>query len=158
MSQSLELERFTRNFSLPERPHGQLPEIPTHIGDMGELELMELYTEFMAWLNYAKAQLVIAEIDEERELNHLEYVKSATLISLWDNKSKGDMVTISKAKRDVDVKIQTQQEAYIQARAYRKLVDTVFDRCERGTQIISRELSRRISTAPQERRLARYAP
>lgn len=153
-----ELERFTRNFALPERPHGSFPEIPTAIGDMGELELMELYTEYMAWLNYAKAQLVIAEIDEERELNHLEYLRSTTLISLWDNKTKGDMVTISKAKRDVDAKIQTQQDAHLQARAYRKLVDTVFDRCERGTQIISRELSRRISTAPQDRRLARYAP
>jgi hypothetical protein len=45
---------------------------------------------------------------------------------------------------------------YTQARAYRKLVDTVFDRCERGAQVLSRELSRRISLAPKESRANRF--
>ena len=110
----------------------------------------------MAWLTYAKAQLVQAEIAEERERNILEYLQSSVLIEQWDNKMKGDLVTVAKAKRDVDPRITDQLEVYTQKRAYRKLVDTVFDRCERGAQVVSRELSRRISLAPKDNRLNRY--
>ena len=153
-----ELKRFLQTFSFPEKPHGLLPVVPRNLGDISETELMSLYSEFMSWVNYAKAQLVTAEIVEERELNTFEYVKACTLIEQWGNKVKGELVTIAKAKRDVENKVQTQQEAYTQARAYRKLVDTVFDRCERGAQVLSRELSRRISLAPKENRASRYLP
>jgi hypothetical protein len=151
-----EMDRFLRNFALPEKPHSLLPVVPRNLGDISEVELMSLYSEFMSWVNYAKAQLVTAEIVEERELNAFEYVKACTLIEQWGNKVKGELVTIAKAKRDVEDKVQKQQEAYTQARAYRKLVDTVFDRCERGAQVLSRELSRRISLAPKENRAARF--
>jgi hypothetical protein len=46
----------------------------------------------------------------------------------------------------------------MQKRAYRKLVDTVFDRCERGAQVVSRELSRRIGMSGKELRQHRFMP
>jgi hypothetical protein len=102
--------------------------------------------------------LTLGEIDEERTRNELEYLQSSILIEQWDNKMKGDLVTVAKAKRDIDPRITSQVELYTSKRAYRKLVDTIFDRCERGAQVVSRELSRRISMAPQERRQHRFAP
>jgi len=119
---------------------------------------MELYTDFMAWLVFAKAQLVQAEITEERERNILEYLQSSVLIEQWGDKAKGDLVTVAKAKRDVDPKIVDQIEIHMQKRAYRKLVDTVFDRCERGAQVVSRELSRRIGMSGKEVRQHRFTP
>ena len=151
-----EMTRFLKTFAFPEKPHSLLPVVPRNLGDISEIDLMSLYSEFMSWVNYAKAQLVTGEIIEERELNTFEYIKACTLIEQWGNKVKGELVTIAKAKRDVENKVQKQQEVYTQARAYRKLVDTVFDRCERGAQVLSRELSRRISLAPKESRANRF--
>lgn len=119
---------------------------------------MELYAEFMSWLSYAKSQLTLAEIEEERTRNELDYLQSFILIEQWDNKTKGDLVTVAKAKRDIDPRIVSLIELHTEKRAYRKLVDTIFDRCERGAQVVSRELSRRISMAPQERRQHRFNP
>ena len=58
---------------------------------------------------------------------------------------------------DTKAEVIEAQQLYSEKRAYRKLVESVFERCERGAQVISRELSRRISLAPQERRQARYS-
>ena len=60
-----EMDRFLRNFALPEKPHSLLPVVPRNLADISEVELMSLYSEFMSWVNYAKAQLVTAEIVEE---------------------------------------------------------------------------------------------
>jgi hypothetical protein len=116
---------------------------------------MECYVEFMAWLSYSKAELVIAEITEERCANETHLTESKTLIIQWAG-DKGDTVTLAKARRDVDPTVVEMQEQHLAARAYRKLVESVYDRCERGAQVLSRELSRRISIVPQERRLARH--
>jgi hypothetical protein len=158
MSQTPEMDLFLQNFPLPKKPSGLLPELPRNIGDIGDFDLMELYTDFMAWLVFAKAQLVQAEITEERERNILEYLQSSVLIEQWGDKAKGDLVTVAKAKRDVDPKIVDQIEIHMQKRAYRKLVDTVFDRCERGAQVVSRELSRRIGMSGKEVRQHRFTP
>lgn len=118
---------------------------------------MNAYSEFMSWLSYAKTELVVAEIDEERCANNLRLMEAQTLIGQWSGE-KGDTVTLAKARRDTDPQVLETQDKHLGARAYRKLVESVFERCERSTQILSRELSRRISTAPQDRRLHRYQP
>lgn len=119
---------------------------------------MELYSQYMSWVSYAKAELVQAEIDEERVANDLKITEAEVLIGQWGVSTKGDTVTLAKARRDVDPEVIKWQNKHLEARAYRKLVDSVFERCERGAQLLSRELSRRISMAPQERRQSKYTP
>lgn len=152
------LLKFSRKFSLPNRPDDEIPELPKHLDDMGDAELMDLYSEFMAWVSYAKAELVTAEIAEDRESNFLKILEARVLIEQWSAEAKGDRVTIAKARRDIDPRVVSQQGVCQQARAYRKLVDSVFDRCERGAQLLSRELSRRIGLHSRESRSGRYAP
>jgi hypothetical protein len=106
---------------------------------------MQLYVEFVNWTSFTKAQLVTAELEEEKELDALESLSALTLLSGNDGGSKGDTVTLLKARRDCDPAYVAQKEKHRTARAYRKLVETVFDRCERSTALLSRELSRRIS-------------
>lgn len=134
-----------------------MPEIPNDLDALSDANLMEVYVEFMAWLSYSKSELVAAEISEERAANDCRLTEARTLITQWSG-DKGDTVTLAKARRDVDEDVVAAQERHLNTRAYRKLVEAVFERCERGAQVLSRELSRRISMAPQERRLARYAP
>lgn len=119
---------------------------------------MALYNEFMAWVSYAKADYVQAEIAEDRTANNLRIIEAETMINQWEAGSKGDTVTLAKARRDIDPRVIAAQEEHLVARAYRKLVESVFERCERGAQVLSRELSRRIGLAPKEARQARYLP
>jgi hypothetical protein len=118
---------------------------------------MDLYSEFMSWVSYAKGQLVKAEIDEDREANKCRVIEARVLIEQWGADAKGDRVTIAKARRDVDDRVIVQQDTYQTARAYRKLVETLFESCERGAQLLSRELSRRIGLQGKEGRTVRFS-
>ena len=151
------MQSFLQKFSLPDRPKGAIPQIPQHLDDLSESDLMACYVEFMAWLSYSKAEMVTAEILEERCATETHLIEARTLILQWGGE-KGDTVTLAKARRDVDNEVVEAQDKHLTSRAYRKLVETVFEQCERSAQILSRELSRRISMNPQERRLVRFAP
>lgn len=152
------MEKFKAKFDLPEKPEDQIPEIPMYLDELSDASLMALYNQYMAWVSYAKAELVKAEIEEERIANDLKVTEAEILIGQWGASTKGDTVTLAKARRDADPEVIEATRRYSESRAYRKLVDSVFERCERGAQLLSRELSRRISMAPQERRQSRFAP
>lgn len=150
------LVKFTSRFALPARPSVHPPDIPGHLDDLDDSSLMDLYTEFMAWVSYTKGQLVKAEIDEDREANKCRVTDARVLIEQWGADAKGDRVTIAKARRDVDTRVVEQQETYQTARAYRKLMEALFESCERGAQLLSRELSRRIGLSSKEQRVSRF--
>lgn len=118
---------------------------------------MNLYAEFMAWAVFAKSELVSAEIAEEKAAHSLRVSEATGLINQWGSDAKGDRVTIAKARRDVDPLVIQKQEDCLAKKAYRKLVESTFDRCERSAQVLSRELSRRIGMSPKERSLTRYS-
>jgi hypothetical protein len=150
------MSKFLNRFSFPNKPSGALPELPQYLDDLSDEDMMALYTEFIAWVSFAKSDLVQAEIAEDKESSNCRLIEAKVLIEQWGTEVKGDRVTIAKARRDTDSRVVDQQFAYQQARAYRKLVESVFDRCERGAQLLSRELSRRISSHPRDNRAARY--
>lgn len=150
------VNKFNGRFTLPSRPGDNPPTIPFDLDDMHDRDLMELYSMFMAWVSYAKAELVKAEIDEDKESNLARILEARVLIEQWGADAKGDRVTIAKARRDVDERVVLQQEKYQNARAYRKLVEALFEGCERGAQLLSRELSRRIGLHGKEQRTSRF--
>lgn len=135
-----------------------MPDLPRDLEGLSDAELMSLYSEFVAWTSFAKAELVKSEIEEERTLNQYKVQEATSLLGQWDADDRGDRVTIAKARRDTQPRVVQAQEAHRQARAYRKLVDTMFDRCERAAQVLSRELSRRIGMGPKERQLWKNTP
>ena len=152
------IEDFSEQFGLPERPGDQMPSIPSSIDTLSDSSLMRLYGEMISWLSYAQSELVKADIDEDFYATALKLAEARTLIDQWGDGSKGDTVTLAKARRDVDPDVVNATQQHLNARAYRKLVGTLYERCERGLQIISRELSRRIAHAPTEHRQQRFIP
>lgn len=152
------LTKFKSKFSLPSRPSDDPPSLPFNLDDLHDSELMSIYSEFMAWVSFTKTQLVQAEIDEDHELHQCRIIESTVLINQWGNDAKGDRVTLAKARRDIDPKVVDQQLKYQTARAYRKLMEALFESCERGAQLLSRELSRRIGLHSKEQRSTRFAP
>lgn len=151
------LTKFKSKFSLPQRPSDDPPEIPPHLDDLHDRDLMDVYSEFMSWVSYTKAQLVQAEIDEDYEIHQCRIIESMVLINQWGNDAKGDRVTLAKARRDIDPRVVDQQLKYQTARAYRKLTEALFESCERGAQLLSRELSRRIGLHSKEQRTSRFS-
>ncbi len=139
------------------KPVGDFPELPSFLDELNDSELMELYTHFINWGSYAKHELVQAEIIEERTANQQKFSEATVLIEQWGEGAKGDTVTLAKARRDTDPAVVDAANDYLEARAVRKLTESMFERCERGAQVVSRELSRRISMAPNERRAGRYS-
>lgn len=152
------MEKFLEKFSLPTKPSAEVPNLPRDLDGLSDADLMSLYSEFVAWTSYAKAELVKAEIEEERSASEIKVKEAMSLIDQWSADAKGDRVTVAKARRDADPEVVKVQEAHRQARAYRKLVDTMFDRCERAAQVLSRELTRRIGMSPKERQLWKHSP
>lgn len=132
--------------------------MPANLDELSDSRLMSLYGEFMAWVSYAKAELVQGEIAEDRSAHLLKVTEARSIVGQWSEKTKGDTVTLAKAKRDLDPDVIEAQEKHLETRAYRKLVESVFDRCEKSAQVLSRELSRRIGLAPKEHRQAKYLP
>lgn len=147
---------FLNKFPMAPKPEGTFPELPSFLDELPDPELMELYTQFINWGSFAKSELVQAEIIEERTANQQKVSEAITLIEQWGEGAKGDTVTLAKARRDTDPAVIQAINDYTEARAVRKMTEAVFERCERGAQVISRELSRRISMAPNERRQGRY--
>jgi hypothetical protein len=148
--------KFNSKFSLPSRPSDSPPTLPDNLDDLHDSDLMDVYTQFMSWVSFAKGQLVKAEIDEDREANKCRVTEARVLIEQWGADAKGDRVTIAKARRDVDDRVINQQDVYQTSRAYRKLVEALFESCERGAQLLSRELSRRIGLSGKEQRTSRF--
>jgi hypothetical protein len=153
--EDIALAKFKQKFSFPDRPGDGIPDLPRNLDDLSDADLMEVYKEFMSWVSFAKAELVKAEIEEEREASCCHILESKVLIEQWGADAKGDRVTLAKARRDVDPRVITQQELHRKARAYRKLTESVFDRCERGAQLLSRELTRRVGSGPRDNRYAK---
>jgi L-lactate utilization protein LutC len=151
------MRKFYKKFSLAERPGEEMPELPRELDVLSDADLMSLYSEFVAWTNYAHAELVLAELEEEESQTNLSFLEQTKLAELGGTAAKGERVTALKAKRDADTEVSDARIEHFNKRAYRKLVQTVFDRCERSANLMSRELSRRISMNPRDRS-QRFAP
>ena len=155
LSDSIDL--FAKKFPFPDRPRLNIPNLPENLDELTDSNLMNMYTEFMSWVSYTKSELVKTEIEEDRKAHLLKVTEARAIIDQTVEKVKGDTVTLAKARRDIDPFVLNAQDEYLAARALRKLTEAVFDRCERGAQVLSRELSRRIGLAPKEYKQARYS-
>jgi hypothetical protein len=80
------------------------------------------------------------------------------LLDQYDPSVKGELATVMKARRDSDPEILSQKDKHREFRMYRKLVETVFDKCERNANLLSRELSRRIGMSNTTSKHNRYMP
>jgi hypothetical protein len=116
---------------------------------------MRMFTEYVAWQNYAATEFATAEVTEERADSNVRRVQAMAMINA--NPTKGG-VTVAKANNlflpEVERALQEQLNAY----ASRKMTQVILTNCERCAALVSRELSRRIGSSGVERRNQRLAP
>ena len=122
---------------LPSRPSGVVPSLPEDITELGDEDLMVMFSDFVAWADYAAAQLAVSSI-EERESERQHALSKARAIATVESSS------VSEAKAKAEEMSEDESFANIRRHAYRKILQAVEGNLERDANLISRELSRRL--------------
>lgn len=138
-------------FLLPRRPPRGLPEIPFNLTDIDEKRLMELFTAYVVWNNFIDVRRVQAEIEEANAETVLKVLEATSLAAGWDG-GKDSRITIARAERDIDPEVVAARTAHDEARARRKLLQVLSDNMQRGSNLLSRELTRRVGRESVVRR------
>ncbi len=111
---------------------------------------MELFSRYTAWAGYMGFRLAAAAVDEAQAESELETVQAKILLSSWGG-VKTDRVTVARAERESHPDVIRLRDAWLKAKAYRKMLQSLHENVERELQTVSRELTRR-TTPPEKRR------
>lgn len=133
-----------------EQPEGEAPRLPPSITDVGDEELMDLFTELTTWHDYVAYQVACAAVDERGAQRKLDQAEAHAMLNGWGGGSDG-RVAVAKARIQTDPKVQQLREELDTLHAYRKMVDVMATNLERDAALVSRELTRRTSDNTRNR-------
>ena len=137
------------------KPEYVLPDLPRDISTVSDGDLMQAFTDFVGWQNYANAMLVTCEVAEHEADNKLKFIEAQKMLMNWGSK---DSVTKIKGEVSQDPEVERARADALTAYAERKYTKMIYENCERSAQLLSRELSRRIGRDGTERRQQRWTP
>lgn len=138
----------------PEKPGDDVPELPADPTELSDGELMTLWNELGAWVEYAGAMVAAAEVDEKWRVESLERHKAISAVKNASEKT----VTAAKARAYEDPEYIKAQEDKLEAFAYRRLLQPVYEKADRRATLLSRELTRRMGRADRDSRAGRMSP
>jgi hypothetical protein len=118
------------------------PHLPEDITAIDERELMNLYTQFSAYTDFINTQLSCAIIDEKETERLIDVMTASKTVQMSTGKAS-DKVTIIKAQISSDPDMIALENQFLARYAYRKMMETISNNCERSTAVCSRELTRR---------------
>lgn len=121
------------------------PTMPKDISVLDSDELSELFTKLTAWSNYVAGQLAASQVDERYIEKQKDMLEAKLFLSKDNSKVKGERVTLIKAQVNSDPRIVELEEDYLNAYAYRKMLEVVSNNFERDVALVSREITRRTS-------------
>lgn len=139
------------------KPSFDLPEVAADLTLIGDDELMAMFSHAVGWQNFAASVSVEAEVREADCEYEMEKAESEAVVAAWGGTSK-DRVTVAKAQRALDPKVNELRQKWLAAKAARKRAQVVRDNCERIVNLISRELTRRVGRESTDRRQQRWNP
>jgi hypothetical protein len=128
-----------QGISLAESPEGEKPSLPPDITVISSEDVMGLLVEITSWLDFAEVQLYAAIIDEEYEKQRLDELRAGIEVENKTEKTVSAKRAIAAANPDFI----EQQEKVHRAYAYKKMIETVYNRLDRQRFIVSREITRR---------------
>jgi hypothetical protein len=131
---------MSQGFRLPEAPDVEdQPALPDDLSDLDDVALMNEFSLFTAWADYANAQVGLATIAEREAERELDYKTGL----FWSDQPRTKPVTTIKAEAAQEPQVRAAQETLDKATAYRRMVSEIADRYERDAMVLSRELTRR---------------
>lgn len=131
---------------------GSMPDIPTDVTAEDDSTLMSLFRELTEWSCYAAAQSADAWNRERAAEQHVAGAVARAAVLAKTEKT----VAAQKAVAAADPAVREAESELLNASAYRRVLDAVTNNAERRTQLVSRELSRRIASTDRTSRSARW--
>jgi hypothetical protein len=116
--------------------------------------LMQLFSEYVQWQNFAATEAALAEVEEEKAEAAVRRIEAEGLILAPSNAK----VTDTKAAINTTVVMKEARDRVLDAYARRKLTVVMRDNCERTAALLSRELTRRVGGGDLNRRQMRWQP
>lgn len=131
-----------QGFTLDSEFNGSSPIMPADITDLDDLNVMRLYQEHNAYLQFILAQVTCAQIDEQNAEKRLDMAEALAM-----EEFSGTKMTVAaiKAKIAIDPKIQKLTEAHTATYDYRKGMEMMYTNVKADCDFISREITRRTS-------------
>jgi hypothetical protein len=117
--------------------------MPKDISLLESDELSALFTRLTAWSNFVAGQLAASQVDEKVLEKRRDMLEAKLLIMKDTSKVKGERVTMMKAQVMADPDFMAIEERYMNAYAYRKMLEVVYNNFERDVALVSREITRR---------------
>ena len=142
-----------QGITISDKPDYDIPHLPHDLTEVGDEDLMVLYSEFTAYADFITVQVSCAQVDErvvEKNLSSLENGKM-----LQSEGTSKNPVTFARAQVAADPEVIALKKSLEEIHAYRKLIEAMMANVERGSALISRELTRR--TASVARRSSRWS-
>lgn len=133
----------TQGLATAEKPAYDIPNLPQDLTEIGDEDLMVLYSKLTAYADFIAVQVSCAQVDEralEKGLSSMEAIKM--LRSEGKNENR---VTFARAQVAIDPEVVDTKVKLEDTHAYRKLIETMMMNVERDSALVSRELTRRTS-------------
>lgn len=144
VSQSALSALAAQGLTVSGKPTYDIPRLPHDLTEIGDEDLMVLYSEFTAYADFIAMQVSCAQIDERALEKKLSAMESSKMLAS-DGKSE-NRVTFARAQVAVDPEVVAVKNSLEEVHAYRKLIEAMASNIERDSALVSRELTRRTST------------
>ena len=136
------------------RPEFQIPDLPLDITVVSDDRLMQLFSEYVQWQNFAATEFALAEVNEAKAEANVRRIEAVGFVLA----SPGAKVTDTRAAINTSTEMTKARDDVLDAYAKRKLTGVMKENCERTASLLSRELSRRIGGSDLQRRQMRWQP
>lgn len=136
------------------RPSFEVPNIPGDLTIISDDRLMQLFSEYVQWQNFAATEFALAEVEEERAEASVRRIEAEGLILAPSNAK----VTDTRAAINTTVVMKDARDRVLDAYARRKMTGVMAGNCERTAALLSRELTRRVGGGDINRRQMRWQP
>jgi hypothetical protein len=131
-----------QGLAVNERYSYDAPSLPSDITSMMEEEVMDLYTKYVAYLEFINLQLWCAQVDKAEAEKVVTLVRAEKKLTL---KSSGKAVAMLDAEIEVDDEYRTKVDALQELSNYCGLIEIISERLSKDISLINREITRRVN-------------
>ena len=118
------------------------PSLPSDITDMIEEHVMDLYSKYVAYLEFISLQRWCAEVDKVEAEKNLSLIKAKKKLEL---KSSGKALSMIDAEIEVDADYQEKANTLQELTNYHGLINIISERLSKDISLINREITRRVN-------------
>lgn len=118
------------------------PSLPSDITDMVEEHVMDLYSKYVAYLEFISLQRWCAEVDKVEAEKNLSLIKAKKKLEL---KSSGKALAMIDAEIEVDPDYQEKANTLQELTNYHGLINIISERLSKDISLINREITRRVN-------------